>query len=199
VGIRPLPAGTVAAGPPLLIFNGIGANLELAGPMVARLGAIETLIFDVPGAGKSPPPKFPYRLFMLARLARKLLDELGWAGRRDGRVLGWRAGAAVRHPVSEARAPPGAGGHRNGPAGDVAGPSARAAEDAQPAALPRQGIHEARGARALRRRPAHPPEAIKLFTDHARAGHPTGYRYQMLAMLGWTSLPWLWRIRHPTL
>jgi pimeloyl-ACP methyl ester carboxylesterase len=21
----------------------------------------------------------------------------------------------------------------------------------------------------------------------------------MLAMLGWTSLPWLWRIRHPTL
>ena len=43
------------------------------------------------------------------------------------------------------------------------------------------------------------PEAIKLFTDHARGGHPTGYRYQMLAMLGWTSLPWLWRIRHPTL
>ena len=31
------------------------------------------------------------------------------------------------------------------------------------------------------------------------AGHPTGYKYQMLAMLGWTSLPWLWRIRHPTL
>ena len=43
------------------------------------------------------------------------------------------------------------------------------------------------------------PDAIKLFTDHARGGHPTGYRYQMLAMLGWTSLPWLWRIRHPTL
>ena len=45
----------------------------------------------------------------------------------------------------------------------------------------------------------HNPDAIKLFTDHARGGDPRGYRYQLLAMLGWTSLPWLWRIRHPTL
>jgi len=43
------------------------------------------------------------------------------------------------------------------------------------------------------------PEAIKLFADHARSGDARGYRYQLLAMLGWTSLPWLWRIRHPTL
>ena len=45
----------------------------------------------------------------------------------------------------------------------------------------------------------HNPDAIKLFTDHARGGDARGYRYQLLAMLGWTSLPWLWRIRHPTL
>ena len=43
------------------------------------------------------------------------------------------------------------------------------------------------------------PQAIRLFTDHARAGDRTGYRYQLLAMLGWTSLPWLWRMRQPTL
>ncbi len=43
------------------------------------------------------------------------------------------------------------------------------------------------------------PEAIRLFTDHARAGDRIGYRYQLLAMLGWTSLPWLWRMRQPTL
>ena len=35
--------------PPLLLFNGIGANLELAGPFTAALGDIETVIFDVPG------------------------------------------------------------------------------------------------------------------------------------------------------
>ncbi len=43
------------------------------------------------------------------------------------------------------------------------------------------------------------PEAIKLFTDHAKGGDQRGYRYQIMAMLGWTSLPWLWRIQHPTL
>ena len=43
------------------------------------------------------------------------------------------------------------------------------------------------------------PAAIRLFTDHARGGSRQGYRYQLLAMLGWTSLPWLWRIRQPTL
>jgi pimeloyl-ACP methyl ester carboxylesterase len=43
------------------------------------------------------------------------------------------------------------------------------------------------------------PEAIKFFNDHSRGGDPLGYRYQLLAMLGWTSLPWLWRMRHPTL
>jgi pimeloyl-ACP methyl ester carboxylesterase len=36
-------------------------------------------------------------------------------------------------------------------------------------------------------------------SDHARGGDARGYRYQLLAMLGWTSLPWLWRIRQPTL
>jgi pimeloyl-ACP methyl ester carboxylesterase len=43
------------------------------------------------------------------------------------------------------------------------------------------------------------PDAIKLFTDHARGGDKRGYRYQLLSMLGWSSLPWLWRIRQPTL
>ena len=65
-------------GPPLLLFNGIGANLELAGALMAGLDTVETLIFDVPGAGKSPPPRFPYRLLSMARLTRKLLDALGY-------------------------------------------------------------------------------------------------------------------------
>jgi hypothetical protein len=33
VGIRPLPQGATGGGPPMLIFNGIGANMELAGPL----------------------------------------------------------------------------------------------------------------------------------------------------------------------
>ena len=44
-----------------------------------------------------------------------------------------------------------------------------------------------------------PGVTLELLHLEYLAAHPTGYRYQMLAMLGWTSLPWLWRIRHPTL
>ena len=44
------------AGPaiPLLIFNGIGANLELLEPFVEALQNIEIVAFDAPGAGASP-------------------------------------------------------------------------------------------------------------------------------------------------
>jgi hypothetical protein len=54
VGIRPLPHGAVPAGPPLLLFNGIGANMELAAPLMGALDKVETLIFDLPGAGSHP-------------------------------------------------------------------------------------------------------------------------------------------------
>ena len=43
------------------------------------------------------------------------------------------------------------------------------------------------------------PDAIEMFTSHARAGSKRGYNYQLLAMAGWTSFPWLWRIRQRTL
>src|SRR6266404_8961813 len=48
---------------PLLLFNGIGARLELLAPFVEALGgAAETIAFDLPGAGESPQPLLPYRL-----------------------------------------------------------------------------------------------------------------------------------------
>ena len=177
VGIRPVPPAGPAAGPPLLIFNGIGANLELAGPMMSRLDEVETLIFDVPGAGKSPPPKSPYRLFWLARLARKLLDDLGY-GTVDVMGVSWGGGLAQQfaHPVSEARAPPGAGGHRDGRHDDAAGTSAGAAEDGEPAPLSGQGLHEAYRARTLRRRPAQRPGGDQALHRPCARRRPGGYR-----------------------
>ena len=41
--------------PPFLLFNGIGANLELATPFMRALKCTEAIIFDVPGVGGSPP------------------------------------------------------------------------------------------------------------------------------------------------
>jgi len=74
---------------PLLLFNGIGARLELLAPFVDALGgAAETITFDIPGAGESPPPLLPYRLWMLARLTSRLLDVLGYE-RVDVMGISW--------------------------------------------------------------------------------------------------------------
>ena len=44
------------ARPPLLMFNGIGANIELVAPFLDALEGPEVIIFDVPGVGGSPRP-----------------------------------------------------------------------------------------------------------------------------------------------
>ena len=38
--------------PPLLLFNGVGANVELAEPFMRAMGDVETIIFDIPGVEK---------------------------------------------------------------------------------------------------------------------------------------------------
>ena len=202
VGIRPLAPGIDAAtgGPAMLLFNGIGANLELAGALMAGLDTVETLIFDVPGAGKSPPPRFPYRLLSMARLTRKLLDALGY-GVVDVMGVSWGGGLAqqfaIQYPKRVRRlvlAATAMGGLTMLPG--------------KPHVLLKM-VHPRRYVdKGYLRRIApelyggdlrNDPESINLFIDHARGGHPKGYKYQMLAMFGWTSLPWLWRIRQPTL
>jgi pimeloyl-ACP methyl ester carboxylesterase len=85
VGIRPASSAT----PPLLIFNGIGANLELVEPFVAALNGVETIIFDIPGIGGSPLPPRPYRMSHLAHLAERLLAKLGYRGQVDVIGISW--------------------------------------------------------------------------------------------------------------
>jgi pimeloyl-ACP methyl ester carboxylesterase len=65
--------------PPLLLFNGIGANWELARPFLEALTSTTAIIFDVPGVGGSPRSLLPYRPSTLARLAAGLVAELGYA------------------------------------------------------------------------------------------------------------------------
>ena len=200
VGIRPLSPGKKSKGPPMLMFNGIGANMELAGPMLAALDSTETFIFDVPGAGKSPPPKRPYRLFWLAQLARKLLDELGY-GTVDMMGVSWGGGLAqqfvIQYPKRVRRlilAATTMGGQTM-----VPGHPRVLLKMVHPRRYLDKGYMASIAPELYGGELRSNPEAIKLFTDHARAGHPIGYRYQILAMLGWTSLPWLWRIQHSTL
>ena len=56
---------------PLLLFNGIGASIELVVPFteaMQRVG-IPSVVFDIPGVGGSERTLMPYRFSDLAKLA----------------------------------------------------------------------------------------------------------------------------------
>ena len=90
-------------GPPLLLFNGIGANLELLQPFIEALGDIETVVFDIPGAGASPEPLLPYRLFDMACLANRLMTKLGYEGEFDVFGVSWGGALAQQFAVQYRR------------------------------------------------------------------------------------------------
>ena len=93
-------------GPPLLICNGIGANLELMEPFTTALAGIETVVFDVPGVGGSPAPTLAVPLRGLGPAGQPADDaaRLRRPGRRARRVVGRRAGTTVRLPYRSAAA-----------------------------------------------------------------------------------------------
>ena len=191
-----------AAGwPPLLLCNGIGASLELLQPFVDALDPRRPVIrFDLPGIGGSPAPVLPYHLTTLPSLLAGLLDQLGYA-QADVLGISWGGGLAqqfalsrpdrVRRLVLVATAPgvlmvPGRPrvllrmltprrhrdpGYAARVAGELYGGSAR--ED--------------------------PLVARDLLHAMTRLGPPRGYYYQLISMLGWTSLSRLPRLRPPTL
>ncbi|MEL7130504.1 MAG: alpha/beta fold hydrolase, partial [Pseudomonadota bacterium] len=77
---------------PLLFFNGIGANLELAFGLGEWIRDRDILTFDMPGVGDSKPALFPYLPWQMARAARKLCDRFGFD---DVDVMGVSWGGAM--------------------------------------------------------------------------------------------------------
>jgi pimeloyl-ACP methyl ester carboxylesterase len=58
---------------PLLLFNGIGGNIELLAPIARSMPGREVITFDVPGVGHSALPSRPYRLARQARSRQQLV------------------------------------------------------------------------------------------------------------------------------
>lgn len=185
---------------PLVMFNGIGANLELLEPFVDALDPrIPTLRFDVPGIGGSPTRLFPYRFAGLARTIGQLCDAMGY-GQIDVFGISWGGAAAqefvwrnrqrCRRLVLAATSP-----------GAFMIP-----------ASPRVLIRMASPLRYIK--PSYmeqiapiiyggdfrtQPELAQEFTRLIRAAGPVGYFQQMFAGLGWTSLHWLPRLKQEVL
>lgn len=196
VGIRAGGSST----PPLLIFNGIGANLELVEPFVAALDDVEVVIFDVPGVGGSPVPPRPYRLSTLARLSNRLLDVLGYDGPVDVLGISWGGALAQQfahsYPIRCRRlvlasTSPGAIMVPGRLSALIKMISPRRYTD--PDFLHKFGGELYGG--AYRRDPA----LLRSHVRHIRPPRGLGYFYQLLGAWGWSSLPWLGSLRQPTL
>lgn len=185
--------------PPFLLFNGIGANLELAKPFMRALKRTEAIIFDVPGVGGSPPPSSPYRPSSIARLAARLLAELGHR-RADIGGVSWGGGIAqefahqhydmCRKLVLAATSP-----------GALMVPGT-------PRVLWKMATPRRYTDKGFMRRVApeiyggafrNNPDLIAAYAEAMSGASDRGYLYQVLAMTGWTSLLWLWTLKQPTL
>lgn len=77
---------------PLLIFNGIGMNMEVMAPILEELGDRPILMFDMPGIGGSPEPLVPYTPCMAAAWGAEILKRDGIA---QTDVLGFSWGGAI--------------------------------------------------------------------------------------------------------
>lgn len=185
--------------PPLLLFNGIGANWELAKPFLLALAHTTAIIFDIPGIGGSPMPRRPYRPSNIAKLGARLVAALGYQT-VDVAGVSWGGGLAqqfayqypnVCRRLVLAATSPGAlmiPGHP-GTLLRIATPRRYWDKEHMRKVAP-----EIYGG-AFRKDPS-------LVGQHAAGmfgATRLGYVYQLLALAGWSSLPWLRRVRQPTL
>jgi poly(3-hydroxyalkanoate) depolymerase len=184
---------------PLLIFNGIGANIELIEPFLDAFQGPEVVVFDMPGVGGSPAPRLPYRPSTLARLTARLLDQLGHAqvdvlgvswGGAPAQQFAFQQSARCHRLVLAATSP----GHLMIPGRlNVLLKMATPRRYRDPEYM-RQIAGDIYGG-ALR----HQPDMLREHLRHVRWSSDYGYYLQLAAGFGWSSLPWLAFLRQPTL
>ena len=91
VGSATHRVATWGQGPPLLLLNGIGGNIEMWEALALRLPDRQLIMIDMPGTGGSPALRLPLRMSGYATLVVGVLDQLG-IERTD--VLGYSWGGA---------------------------------------------------------------------------------------------------------
>lgn len=177
---------------------GLLGNLDLWRPLERRLRGFRTISFDAPGVGRSDVPALPIGMPGLARLTDRLVAELGFDrvdvlglsfGGAVAQQLAWSAPERVRRLVLAATVC-GLGGVPGSPAAwrYLADPrvlsSRSELERASPTLFGGRMRSEPHRAADL---PWGPPPSLR------------GYAWQLTAIAGWTSLPWLHRLPHETL
>lgn len=180
---------------PLLFFNGIGANLELIQPLADLMTERDIITFDMPGVGGSPAPVIPYRAWGACYTAATILDRFGFG---DVDVLGvsWGGAMAQQFALQYRRRTK---------------KLILAATSMGMVMVP--GNYDVLSKMATPQRYTDPEYMVrnfeKLYGDdpdmhgrhriHIQPPTVRGYVYQLLAMIGWTSAPFLPFLMTPAL
>jgi pimeloyl-ACP methyl ester carboxylesterase len=183
-------------GEPLLLYSPIWSHAEVWQPLLPYLTGFRTIAFDPPGIGRSPMPGLPMTMQALASVGAGLLDELGI---ESAHVLGASFGGAaaqhmaICHPRQVRRLV-----LASTTFGALAIPG-------HPKALwhiVHPGRHRGRmeevAGDTFGGRLRSTPELVRAMPICSPRNIPAAL-YDMAPLFGWTSLPWLWAIRQPTL
>jgi poly(3-hydroxyalkanoate) depolymerase len=180
---------------PLLFFNGIGANVEAVAPLPEMLDDRDFITFDMPGVGGSPDPVVPYNAILMARIAALILDRfdmplvdvmgVSWGGAM-AQQFALQNGARVNKLILAATS-----------AGMLMVPG-------NPAALikmadPRRYIDPNFMDKHFKTLYGGSTDGKGSHISRITPPSKTGYFYQLLAMMGWTSAPFLPFMRKETL
>ena len=180
---------------PILFFNGIGANIEAMAPLAEHLADRDFITFDMPGIGGSPDPVVPYNPILMSRIAALLLDRFEMPV-VDVMGVSWGGAMAQQFAFQNSG--------RTNKLILVATSAGMLMVPGNPAALLKM---------ADPRRYIDPDFMAKHFqtlyggmvgnkAEHINRLKPpskTGYFYQLLAMMAWTSAPFLPFMKSDTL
>jgi poly(3-hydroxyoctanoate) depolymerase len=199
---RPVRVRVHGEGHPVLLINGLGANVATWTPLVDQLPGFQLICFDAPGTGRSKSPARPYRIAHIAEVASRVLDEVG-VERAD--VLGYSLGGAVAQQLAYQRPDR---VRRLVLVSTSCGIGAVPGSLRAMVAVMTPARHYSTRAHRLATKMVDLPPAerespvvAEQLAERHREGAPSvlGYSLQMAAFSAFSSLPWLHHIQQPTL
>jgi poly(3-hydroxyalkanoate) depolymerase len=191
--------------PPLVILNGIGAKFEALHGFTDVLNPeIGVILFDIPGVGGSARPAMPFRFSDLAQTMAGLLEHLG---HKEADVFGVSWGGALaqefayKHPEHCRRLI--LGSTAAGAMTMIPGNPLTMMTAMNPLRFMQKDYVARNAMRMYGGRLRDDPDALGGLSEHLMGGAGLSgagaMMYQMMALMGWSSLPWLHQLRQPTL
>jgi poly(3-hydroxyoctanoate) depolymerase len=188
---------TCGEGEPLLLYSGIWGEVQLWRSLLPYLPGFRTVAFDPPGIGRSQMPSFPLTMRGLARFGPAVLDELGID---SAHVLGASFGGAVAQQMALSfpdrvrrlvLVSTSFGGFA------VPGSLGAFWHFMQPRSYHPVRLERVAGT-MFGGRMRTEPELVRSM-HIKRPSNIVAGMYRMAPLIGWTSMPWLWAVRQPTL